>query len=89
MREEGLIDVEGLAGVSHSPERRGGVREKEEKLHRPALATPPGRRSWSCARARARAAAWGPYYFLLYSYCFLTLFSLLECRAELGRLVGY
>lgn len=28
MREEGLIDVEGLAGVSHSPARRGGVRER-------------------------------------------------------------
>lgn len=28
VREEGLIDVEGLAGVSHSPAPRGGVRER-------------------------------------------------------------
>lgn len=48
VREEGLIDVEGLAGVRHSPEPWGGVRGGGGAPRAPAWAPPPE------AGARAR-----------------------------------
>lgn len=82
VREERLIDVEGLAGVSHSPEALGWGEGKEAGL--PCPAGSPA--SWGrCACARARAGARRPACFLLYSGCFfLLLSSWLACRAELG-----
>lgn len=83
----GLIDVEGLARVSHSPARRGGVRGR-----RRSFSTEPWPRPQGAAlgrSARARGAARSLAHFLLYPCCFLTRFSWHEWRAELGRPVGY
>lgn len=87
VREEGLIDVEGLAGVSHSPAPRGGVRGTRRSSSAAPWPRPLGAAFGSGARARAAAGCLAC--FLLCCCCSLTLFSWLECGAALGRLVGY
>lgn len=84
---EGLIDVEGQAGVSHSPVRRGGVRGKRRSSSaapwlRP-LTAELGR------GARARKAASGLPHFLLHCFCFLILFSWLvwSSARKAGRIL--
>lgn len=72
----GLIDVEGLAGVSHSPARGGGVRGKEAELQPQASAPPPGHRvsSWrACARGCQDSYPFSPLPLLLFSLNFLGL----------------
>ena len=68
--------MEGLARVSHSQARRGGVRGRR----RSSSAAPwPHPRGAALGRgARARAAASSLTHFLLYPCCFLTRFSWLE-----------
>lgn len=70
VRGGGLIDVEGLAGVSHSPAPRGGVRGKGAELQRRALAPPPGRLVGSrCACAHGcQGSCLFPPLPLLFSY---------------------
>lgn len=86
VREEGLIDVEGLAGVSHSPERRGGVRGRRRSSIAPPRPRPLGA-EFGTVRVRVRRPRVFTGIFSFTLTVFL-LFSLLDCRAELGRLVG-
>lgn len=72
----GLIDVEWLARVSHSPTREGGKGGKRRSSS--AETRPRPLVSALDLGARARVAARSLTHFLLYSYRFFTLFSWLE-----------
>lgn len=58
---EGLIDVEGQAGVSHSPERRGGVRGKRRSSSAAPWLRPLTTAFGRGARAREAASGLPPF----------------------------